>query len=301
MQAQLTLPRPALAPVRRLAPVKSAMNRSATSVLQTARLGSMPGLLLVDALAEMRRSQDVGMAPTLAYFSEAGESPRLVADACLSCVDALATLDNDGVLSLRASALGYDADLLAQVLRHAQDAHVAVQFDSQGPDSANAVFTCVRANQVHHDQIGVTLPGRWTRSRADAEQACELGMRVRVVKGQWADPLCPQFDERAGFLGLIARLAGKACHVSVATHDAPLAHTALKRLLDSGTHCELELTHGLPQQAAIQVARTLGVPVRNYFAYGGGCAPTTMGRSSGNPRALWWALRESHNGAISAG
>jgi proline dehydrogenase len=261
----------------------------------------MPGLLLVDALTEMRRYQDVGLAPTLAYFSEVGESPRLVADAGMSCVDALASLGNDGVLSLRASALGYDADLLAQVLRHAQESQVSVQFDSQGPDSATAVFTCVQANQMHHDQIGVTLPGRWTRSRADAEQACELGLRVRVVKGQWADPLCPQFDERAGFLGLIARLAGKACHVSVATHDAPLAHTALKRLLDSGTSCELELTHGLPQQAAMQVARTLGVAVRNYFAYGSGCAPTTLGRSSGNPRALWWALRESHNSAPAGG
>jgi proline dehydrogenase len=301
MQAQLTSPRPALAPVRRLVQVMSAPVKQATSVLQTARLESMPGLLLVDALTEMRRCQELGVAPTLAYFSEVGESPRLVADACLSCVDALATLSDDSLLSLRTSALGYDADLLAQVLRLAQQARVAVQFDSQGPDSANAVFACVRANQVHHDQIGVTLPGRWTRSRADAEMACEFGMRVRVVKGQWADPLSPQFDERAGFLGLISRLAGKARHVSVATHDAPLAHTALKRLIDAGTPCELELTHGLPQQAAIQVARSLGVAVRNYFAYGGGCAPTTLGRSSGNPRALWWALRERHNGATAGG
>lgn len=301
MQVQLISPRPALAPVRRLAQDKSAPNKLAASVLQQARLESMPGLLLVDALTEMRRCQDAGMAPTLAYFSEIGESPRLVADACLSCVDALATLGDEGVLSLRASALGYDADLLAQVLRRAQTSQVAVQFDSQGPDSANAMFASIHANRGHHDQIGVTLPGRWTRSRADAEQACELGMRVRVVKGQWADPLCPQFDERAGFLGLINRLAGKASSVSVATHDAPLAHTALKRLLDSGTPCELELTHGLHQQAAIQVARALGVPVRNYFAYGGGCAATTLGRSSGNPRALWWALRERHGGAPTGG
>jgi proline dehydrogenase len=301
MQAQLTSSRPALAPVRRLVQVRSEPVKQATSVLQSARLESMPGLLLVDALTEMRRCQESGMAPTLAYFSEVGESPRLVADACSSCIDALATLGTAGVLSLRASALGYDADLLAQVLRKARDTQVAVQFDSQGPDSANAVFACVRANQMHHDQIGVTLPGRWTRSRADAEQACELDMRVRVVKGQWADPLCPQFDERAGVLGLIARLAGKARHVSVATHDAPLARTALKRLLDSGTPCELELTHGLPQQAAIHVARTLGVPVRNYFAYGGGCAPSMLGRTGGNPRALWWALRESHCGAPAGG
>ncbi|MEY2686185.1 MAG: hypothetical protein RL375_383 [Pseudomonadota bacterium] len=260
----------------------------------------MPGLLLTDAMAEMRRSQAAGLQPTLAYFSEVGESPRLVADACLNCVDALSSFGGQGVLSLRASALGYDADLLVQVLRHAHDARVAVQFDSQGPDSAHAVFTSVRAHQMHHDQLGVTLPGRWTRSRADADLACELGMRVRVVKGQWADPLCPQFDERAGFLGLINRLAGKARHVSIATHDAPLARTALKRLLDAATPCELELTHGLPQQAAVHVARSLGVPVRNYFAYGGGCAPTTLGRSSGNPRALWWALRESH-GAVAPG
>jgi proline dehydrogenase len=92
---------------------------------------------------------------------------------------------------------------------------------------------------------------------------------------------------------MVSRLAGKAAHVSVATHDAPLAYAALKRLRDSHTPCELELIHGLPQQAALHIARTLGVPVRNYLAYGPGCPHARAGTTGRNPRTMWWALRDN--------
>jgi proline dehydrogenase len=249
--------------------------------------------LLDDALREVRQLTTQGIPPTLGYFGMTGETPRAVADACIRSLQAMALESSQGVLSLRASALAYDADLIAEILHIAHATSQPVQFDSQGPDSAASVWAALRGHSGSARWMGLTLPGRWMRSRGDADRACELGLRVRVVKGQWADPLSPQFDERAGMLAVVSRLAGKAAHVSVATHDAPLAYAALKRLRDSHTPCELELIHGLPQQAALHIARTLGVPVRNYLAYGPGCAHARAGTSGRNPRTMWWALRDN--------
>jgi proline dehydrogenase len=278
--------RPALQPVRRLAPI----NAPAKPVLALVPRRMAACESLDDALGVIRQQVQVGVAVTLVRLGAVAEAPRMVAHHVLTSLGALATLAPGAALSLRPRALAHDSDLMGEVLLRAHELAVPVQFDSQGPDSATALLACARRMQAIHDQIGVTLPGRWMRSRADADMACELGLRVRVVKGQWADPLRPQFDEHAGFLTVVNRLAGKASFVSIATHDATLAREALKRLRDAGTACELELTHGVPQQAAVQVARALGVPVRNYVAYGPACA---VALACGHaPQALWAAGRK---------
>ena len=84
---------------------------------------------------------------------------------------------------------------------------------------------------------------------------------------------------------LIDRLAGRAAHVAVATHDAELAERALVRLSAASTPAELELIHGLPMRAAGDVARRLHVPVRIYIPVrarlaavcGVGCAQESEG------------------------
>jgi proline dehydrogenase len=279
--------RPALQPVRRLAPI----NAPAKPVLALVPRRMATCESLDDALGVIRQQVQGGVAVTLVRLGAVAEAPRMVAHHVLASLGVLATLAPGAALSLRPRALAHDSDLMGEILLRAHDLAVPVQFDSQGPDSATALLACARRMQAIHDQIGVTLPGRWMRSRADADMACELGLRVRVVKGQWADPLRPQFDERAGFLTVVNRLAGKACFVSIATHDATLAREALKRLRDAGTACELELTHGVPQQAAVQVARALGVPVRAYVAYGPACAAAP---ACGHASQALWAAGRSH-------
>jgi proline dehydrogenase len=272
--------------VRRL--VLAQAMTSNRSVLAPPRPRSPLNGSLAEALQALRQQAAGQVLSTLGHMAGPAESPRAAADACLAGIDALADIDPAGVMSLRPAALAFDAELLDNVLLRAREHSLAVQFDSQGPDGAATTLSCVQRGQTRHDDLGITLPGRWMRSRADADLAVDLGLRVRVVKGLWADPLCPQFDERAGFMAVVARLAGKARFVSVATHDAAVARAALKRLLDAGTPCELELAHGVAQQAALQAAKSLGVPVRSYIAYGAGGVSCM---SHGQVPAYWRAGR----------
>jgi proline dehydrogenase len=138
----------------------------------------------------------------------------------------------------------------------------------------------------------VDLPGRWRRSLDDVERAIELGLRVRVVKGEQEDPAGGEMEPRAGVLAVVDRLAGRASAVAVATHDPDLAAEALRRLRAAGTFCELELLFGLPLGAPLAVARAAGVTTRLYVPYGHSWLPYRLSQAADNPGMLWWAARD---------
>ena len=93
-------------------------------------------------------------------------------------------------------------------------------------------------------------------------------------------------------MAVINRLAGRARHVAVATHDADLAGAALERLREVGTSCELELIFGLPLRRMLLVARSLRVPVRIYIPYGHAWLPYVFGQVTRNPWIALWILRD---------
>jgi proline dehydrogenase len=189
--------------------------------------------------------------------------------------------------------LGFDTQLIGEISRAAADAKIGIYFDSRAWDLADRVLGCVAYAARDNPQVGCVLPGRWQRSLHDADFAAELRLRVRVVKGQWADPEYPDIDLRKGFLAVIDRLAGRARHVAVATHDAPLAREALRRLTAAGTPCELELLFGLPMRAARREARNLGVSTRVYVPYGHSWVPYALSWVKQNPQVLWWVLTDA--------
>jgi proline dehydrogenase len=117
-------------------------------------------------------------------------------------------------------------------------------------------------------------------------------LNVRVVKGQWPDADEAGTDPSAGFLSVIDRLAGRARHVAVATHDPKLSREALKRLRGAGTSCELELLFGLPMRPSLRAAADADVAVRVYTPYGQAWLPYQIAQASRQPRVLWWAVRD---------
>jgi proline dehydrogenase len=266
------------------------------------------GSKLSDAVVACRRFAVRGRTNTIGYFNADGEPPRAVADACLSALDAIGRLGVEGrpspapargtYLSIKAPALGFDPALVGEIVDRARRLEVGIHFDSHGAHQADATFAAIAASVQRWKDgaggtgwtIGSTLPGRWTRSLDDAERAIDMGLRVRVVKGQWADPAAPSVDPRQGVLALVDRLAGRAREVAVASHDAPLARAAVLRLREAGTPVEMELLLGLPSQAALKVARELAVPVRMYVPFGVSWLPHALEHIQKNPYIAWWAV-----------
>jgi proline dehydrogenase len=238
-----------------------------------------------------------GYCLTLGYWDAAGDSASHVMQTYLASCDYLAHLDGQNYLSIKIPALQNDAGMFRALREESQARGVALHFDSLDADHATPMFRFLADHaQPSGGTIGCTLPGRWRRSLDDAELAIDLGLMVRVVKGQSPDPVEPERDPAAGYLSVVRKLAGRARCVRVASHDPLVTRQSLAILKAAGTPCELELLYGLPVGRQVALAREFGVPVRVYVAFGHAFLPYALGSLRKHPGALLRLLREAARG-----
>lgn len=239
-----------------------------------------------------------GLACTSGYWNDAEDTPQDVLRACLQTLRMLARRSEDGYLSVKFPALGAEAGLIDTLFRASADLGVRLHADALAPDTTDTIHEILqRALEVPTGgapDLGVTLPGRWPRSVEDARWACEQGLRVRVVKGEWADPEAPDHEARAGCLAVIDALAGKARHVSVASHDPEVVGPAVARLRATGTSQDVEQLYGLPGRACRAIAYRAGVGVRVYVPWGQAVLPHAVEFTLARRKRLpLWFLRDA--------
>jgi len=215
-----------------------------------------------------------------------------VADVHLAAFDRLSRENLDCQVAVKLSALGFDAGLLDELLVAARTSGRALHIDALGPETVDETWRMLE--DVHLDaDIGATLPGRWRRSVEDAALLTKLGLRVRVVKGQWEDDVPgARVDPAQGFLHVVDRLCGQARSVAVASHDEKVLAAALQRLGESGTPCSAELLFGLPFAGPTLTARRLGAPIRAYVPFGHRGATYGIADLARNPAAARWLLQD---------
>ena len=154
------------------------------------------------------RCKDAGERAPSGSGTRRTDEPGQVMHTYLAAVEALSRSGLDAYLSIKAPALGFSPELVAKLLERTRSAGVRVHFDSLSPESAERTLALIAAATQRDDELGITLPARWRRSLGDADAAVELGLGVRVVKGQWPDPDAPEQDPRAGFLAIVERAGG---------------------------------------------------------------------------------------------
>jgi proline dehydrogenase len=250
---------------------------------------------LADAIELARTLDEEGTSTTLAYWNDVGDEPSAVCAAYLSAIDGAADAGIPTYLSVKAPALSLSDTLVDSLARRCLDRRIGLHFDSLALEHQARTLDLIERLVPIGAPLGCTLPARFGRSLDDVERAVAHRFRVRVVKGQWEDPQY-SIDPRRAFMNLIDRLAGRAAHVAVATHDPELARQALDRLSASGTPAELELLFGLPMRAARNVAQRLTVPVRVYIPYGHAWLPYAIANARNHPRVLLWLLEDAVRG-----
>ena len=249
------------------------------------------GATLADVVPLVREMEQREFASAIGYWNPWQEEPARVAEAYVQTLECIGREGWTAYVSMKAPALGLRPELVDQVAARARDLGVGLHFDALSPEAADATFELMERVAASGVIPGCTLPARWSRSGADADRAAGAGWRIRLVKGQWSDATRSRVDLRSGFLALVDRLAGRARHVAVATHDGSLAFEALHRLVGSGTSCELELLIGLPPAPSLQSARSLRVPIRLYVPFGHAELPYRH-EMWGKPRTWWWLCRD---------
>jgi proline dehydrogenase len=247
---------------------------------------------LDEALDVCRRLADRGLASAIGYGAAPEARPRAVADAHLAAFDRLSSEAVDCYVSVKLSAIGFDAALFAELEAAAVASRRRLHLDALAPETVGATWMLLEGFP-RDGSVGTTLPGRWRRSADDAPRAARLGLSVRIVKGQWAERADGGSDPvRKGFLRVVDRLRGHTHRVAVATHDVALLTESLGRLQAAGTPCEVELLYGLPFRGPALRARRAGVPIRVYVPYGDAGAPYGRADLAHKPVATWWLMQD---------
>ncbi len=267
------------------------MSTTSAPIRQRRASAYRAGPTLDDALAASRRLAERGLASTVGYSAAPDEAAVAVAEAHVAAFDGLAGEDADCYVSVKLSALAFEEGLFARIGAAAARTRRRLHLDAVAPEAVEPTWQLLEG-AAGTAMLGTTLPGRWRRSADDAARAAELGLAVRVVKGQWPDRGDEDLDPRSGFLEVVDRLGAHPATVALATHDVPLLTEALRRLVSAGASCEVELFYGLPFRGPALAARRAGAPVRIYVPYGHAGAPYLRGRQARSPAAAWWLVQD---------
>lgn len=259
-------------------------------MLRYAARSYIPGPNVEDAIRLADAARNDGLLATIGYWNDGKEAPEVVADIWRRAIDATAAAHPSAFVSLKIPALHDRLDIAAELVVRARAAGLHVMIDSHAPEQQDLNFALVE--RVGPQNLGLAVPGRWRRSAKDLEKAALLGVRVRIVKGQWADPDDPGKDLRQGYIETISHAADLGLFVGVATHDAPIAAEAMRRLRVKGAAFEQELVFPLPIAAARAAAAPYIVPSRLYIPFGAAWLPYSVSRIARDPRILFWFARD---------
>ncbi len=262
----------------------------AMPVLKHATSKYIAGNSLDDAAELALRAGQQNLRSTLCYWNDGSEEPEIVAAEYTKILNLIGEGRIDGALAAKLPALWEREDQVEKIVAVARKVGAPVIFDAHAPHQTDDTFKVLERHGS--ERLGLAIPGRWRRSQRDVDRAIELGVRVRVVKGEWADPEQPDVDLREGYLEVIKRLAGRASFVGVATHDAPLAAKAMAILAEAGTPFEQEFIFPLPIDQALREGARFGAGARLYIPYGDAWLPYSLKRAFKNPKTFYWLARD---------
>jgi hypothetical protein len=248
------------------------------------------GLKVTDAIAAATEEAKAGHWATLGYWPPANEAPAVIASHYMRALDCIAESGLTSSISIKVDQLQFEREVLFDVLRHSMLRRVRVHFDAQAFETADRTLALLEEGLALGADLSAAVPSRWARSMKDAQRLVQLGVPLRIVKGQGGDPGNPKIDPRRSYLELVESVAGTPTHVGIATHDRRVAEPALDLLIKNKTPCSLEQLRSLPRLDFLAEAR--GIPVRAYVAYGVYGLPYVISEVLRRPAILGWIVRD---------
>lgn len=267
------------------------MGKISRWVVKHAATSYIAGSELQDAIIACRQFVPRGIGSTICPWDSKNDTPKQVLTTYKKALSTIADEKLDCYLSIKTPSIEYNFKMLQELTTIARKHNTRIHFDSLAPDTASSSMTLLKRTLPIYDNLGYTLPSRWKRSTNDAKMLIDLGVPVRIVKGQWEDPSGPINDPNSNFLDLVNSFAGQANHIAIATHDTALAKESLSRLKASGTACELEQLYGLPSRVD-SVSTPLGIPARIYVPYGHAYLSYALLEIKKRPIILTWLFKD---------
>lgn len=266
------------------------------------------GETLEAALERVRPLAAGGMTVTLDLLGENVVSEAEAAAAVDHYCRALRRLAQQGLepnISVKLTMLGLDlGDELAErslraILPVAREVGGFVRIDMEG--SAYTERTLAIAERLHDDfpdEVGTVIQSYLYRSDADVARLIARRMRVRLVKGAYAEPPTIAYpspaDVDAAYRRQMERLLDAGRYPALATHDPAIIRAAegyARRLGIPPDRFEFQMLYGVRRQAQRELVRR-GYRLRVYVPYGTRWFPYFTRRIAERPANALFVLRQ---------
>ena len=276
------------------------------------------GETLDDAVRAARACNQRGLKASLDYL---GESVRTREEAEAATNMAVATLERiaeeglDGNISIKPSQLGLDIDEdlcrrnVERVLDRARqlgdgDGEIFVRLDMESAEYTTRTIELAETLwKEGYRNVGTVLQSYLRRTPKDLDRLIGLGMRIRLVKGAYAEPQEVAYPDKADvdrmFTEEMKTLLHGAHYPAIATHDQAIIDQTRRYAFEHGIpreSFELQMLYGIRRDLQQRLYED-GYNVRVYIPFGESWYPYLMRRMAERPANLIFftgsILRES--------
>jgi proline dehydrogenase len=266
------------------------------------------GDTLADAIAVATDLQAKGLTTTLDRLGENVLSQEEANAALASYAATLRTMAAQGLepnISVKLSMLGLDIsdeiayDSMYTLLETAVDVNGFVRIDMEG--SAYTERTIAIAEALHTqfpERVGTVIQACLLRSDRDVERLIAQRMRVRLVKGAYAEPASVALQRPreidAAYARLMERLLEDGNYPAIATHDPALILATRGFALRMGiaqSRWEFQMLYGVRRDAQTALAGD-GYGMRIYVPFGTDWYPYFTRRIAERPANALFVMRQ---------
>lgn len=278
----------------------------------------VPGEKVDDFLRAAQEANDLEMEVTGNYLGEAEHDERTARDAVAAYLEILEGIVSRGLkgnISVKPTQVGLEIgkefykENLRPLLDRARQADVFVRWDMESSEWTQATLDPFEEMWAEgYRKMGVVLQSYMRRTMDDARRMNELGVRVRLCKGAYAEPAEVAFQERSevdgNFIEVAKLLMTEGNYPALATHDEVIIDT-LKAFADKNSigpeRFEWQMLHGVRRDLQQQL-RKEGYNVRVYVPFGISWYPYLMRRLAERPANMLFfvgsVVRESPLGFL---
>jgi proline dehydrogenase len=277
------------------------------------------GEAIEDAVATARALRSAGLLVTLDYLGEDTEDAEQAAATAGQYVQLLGKLAAEGLtedgaveVSVKPTALGLllgsegsltpdpvgesiAAGHLERIVAAARDAGTTVTVDAEDHTTTDAGLRIAGALRSENHPVGSVLQAALRRTEADVRALAADGVRVRLCKGAYAEPVSEAFgaghDVDKSFARCLRSLMAGPGYPMIATHDPRLI--AIARSLGFARprgSFEYQMLYGVRPDEQRRLAAE-GAKVRVYLPYGSDWYSYLIRRLAERPANLALFLR----------
>jgi proline dehydrogenase len=264
------------------------------------------GETLEQVLAVSRKLNGEGISVTLDHL---GESVNTLAEAAqardvyLRTLSAIHEAGITGNVSLKLTQFGLDLSPaqcranVEELVRRAAELGGFVRVDMESSEYTGRTLDLVTGLHGQYQAVGTVIQAYLRRSRADVENLCAQGIRVRLCKGAYLEPPSVAFPKKEdvdrNYVELMKLLLDTGVYPAIATHDAKMinatkAHAALRKLPCDAF--EFQMLYGIRRDLQRQLVAE-GYRMRLYVPFGQAWYPYYMRRLAERPANVFFILR----------